>query len=206
MSRKALASACFIDHLSREEPMRKIGAISALLTGALIGAVHAFPVENVQAAGKCPPAKEGLLYCVVQKAWLPAAMEVLLLGTAAFLLYEFFLNSPGTWKAIRAERRRRKQADAPPFESDTTLLAASWGNKYNDPVHPKPRREAPGPVEIPVPRRAPVAVPAPALEPKRDDPERQRRLERIALALDLAQQLGLERKPGPDGIRRRHAA
>jgi len=186
--------------------MRRIGALSALLAGATIGALHALPVENVQAAGKCPPAGEGLYYCVVQKAWLPVVMEVLLLATAAFVIFELLLNSPGTWKAVRAERRLRKVATTPPFEQDNTLLAASWGNKYADPAHPKPRREAPGPVAIPVPRPIPVAAEAPAAEAKRDDPERKRRLERIALALDLAEQLGLERKPGGDGVRRRSAA
>jgi hypothetical protein len=182
--------------------MRRIGAFCALFSGALLGAWHALPVEDVQAAGKCPPAGEGLLYCVVQKAWLPAVMEVLLLATAAFVLYELLLNSPGTWKAVRAERRRRKVSDAPPFEQDNTLLAASWGNKYDNPVKPKPRREVSGPVEIAVPRPGPV----PHAPEKKTDPERQRRLERIALALSLAEQLGLENKPGPDGIRRRSAA
>lgn len=183
--------------------MRKIGAFCALISGGAIGALHALPAEDVTAAGKCPPAGEGLVYCVVQKAWLPVVMEVLLLATAAFILYELLLNSPATWKAVRAERSRRRLSDAPPFESDTTLLAASWGNKYADPVKPKPRREAPGPVAIPVP----VAVrPEPEPEPRRDDPERQRRLERIAIALDLAEQLGLQRKPATDGNRRRSAA
>lgn len=181
--------------------MRKLGAFTALFSGAVLGAWHALPVEDVQAAGKCPPAGEGLVYCVVQKAWLPAVMEVLLLATAAFIVYELLLNSPGTWKAVRAERKRRKAAEAPPFEQDSTLLAASWGNKYENPVRPKPRRETAGPIEVAVPRAAPATP-----EPRRDDPERTRRLERIALALSLAEQLGLEQKPGPDGIRRRRAA
>jgi hypothetical protein len=184
--------------------VRRLGSFAALLIGAATGALHALPVEDVKAAGKCPPAHEGLLYCVVQKAWLPAVMEVLLLATAAYLLYEFVVNSPGPWRAVRRERSLRKKAtEPPPFESDNTLLAASWGNKYANPRKPKPRREGSGPVEIPIAR--PVAVAAAAPEPKRDDPERQRRLERIALALDLANQLGLEPKPGNDGIRRRVA-
>ena len=166
--------------------------------------MHALPVENVRAAGKCPPAAEGLYYCIVQKAWMPAVVEVLLLATAAYLLYEFLVNSPATWRAVRAERRNRKAATAPPFESDSTLLAASWGNKYEDPARPKPRRAVDGPVAVPA-RPAVAAVEA-APEPRREDPERQRRLERIAAALDLAEQLGLERKPGADGIRRRNAA
>lgn len=195
------------DRLSPVRSVRKLGAFAALLLGASLGALHSLPVEDVKAAGKCPPAGEGLLYCVVQKAWLPAVMEVLLLATAAFVLYEFLVNSPGTWKAVRADRAKRKTSEPPPFEQDNTLLAATWGNKYADPVKPKPRREGRGPVEIPVPRAAPIAVEAaPEPEPKGDDPERQRRLERIALALDLADQLGLERKPGTDGIRRRSAA
>ena len=187
--------------------VRRLGAFGALLAGGLAAAWHAFPVEDVKAAGKCPPAQEGLYYCMVQKAWMPAIMEVLLVATAAYLLYEFAINSPKTWRAVRAERKQRKMATPPPFERDNTLLAASWGNKYDDPARPKPRREVEGrPVVVPVPVMVAAPEPAPEPEPDRDDPERRRKLERIALALDLADQLGLQRQPGTDGIRRRSAA
>ncbi len=33
--------------------MRKIGAFCALISGGAIGALHALPVEDVKAAGKC---------------------------------------------------------------------------------------------------------------------------------------------------------
>lgn len=183
------------DRRSPGRSLRRAGLAAATLAGAAAGASHALPVENVQAAGKCPPAREGLYYCVLQKAWLPAVVEVLLLATVAFLLFELVSKAPRMWRAINLERANRRAARRPPWETDTTLLAASWGNKYDDPAHPRPRRPADLPAMLAVPA-PPLASEAPAAAAARaNDPERKRRLAAIAAALDLADQLGLEPKP-----------
>lgn len=115
---------------------RTISHLLFLAAGLVLGILVVFPLAPLP-ANACPPAGEGLISCMLTKAWLPAVTKVafVVLGAhlVARLLLDWIPQAFARYRRHLAMTRRRAAAHAaelrpaPAQRRDPLLTAATWG-------------------------------------------------------------------------------
>lgn len=120
----------------RSAPLRRRlglrGFLAAAVLGAAAGLLWALPVADV---GTRCPSGTGHGYCVLQKAWMPALIEVLACILVAVALATLIFVTFPRWR--RGELRRHRSPW--PDRSDRLLTAASWTLTFDDAHDRRPK-------------------------------------------------------------------
>ncbi|MBA2506635.1 MAG: hypothetical protein H0V29_11935 [Thermoleophilaceae bacterium] len=101
-----------------------------LVVGLGFGVLFALPIPDIE--GKCLPAGEGLVQCVINRQVLPSVLRVVIGCVGAVALFEAFSGAPGLYHRWRAGEFKQVVGENPPWQDDPVLVASVWGATYDD--------------------------------------------------------------------------